>query len=148
MFGIPRVVKSDNGSPFPSYEFKQYAENMGLYHRRITTRWPRANAQAECFNKHLMKSICSAHINQRNWKQEMFKFLRQYHATPHTSTRLTPYALLFNRNPSTKLPMIPIITENTSLDEYVHNRDSEAKYKIKTSANMKKACSKSRHQFR
>jgi len=34
MFGIPRVVKSDNGSPFQSYEFKQYAENMGFYHRR------------------------------------------------------------------------------------------------------------------
>ena len=84
-----------------------------------------------------MKAICSAHINKRNWKQEMFKFLRQYRSAPHTSTGLTPYALLFNRNPWTKLPMIPIKTENTSLDEYVHNSDSEAKYKMKTSADMK-----------
>ena len=42
-----------------------------------------------------------------------------------------------NRNPRTKLPMILIKTENTSLDEYVRNRDSEAKYTMKTSAGMK-----------
>ena len=27
-FGLPRIVKSDNGSPFQSYELKQFAENM------------------------------------------------------------------------------------------------------------------------
>ena len=26
-FGLPRIVKSDNGSPIQSYEFKQFAEN-------------------------------------------------------------------------------------------------------------------------
>ena len=85
-FGVPKIVKSDNRSPFQSYEFMKNAENMGFVHRRITPRWPRANAQAESFNKPLMKTIRSAHVNQLNWKQEMFKFLRQYRSTPHTPT--------------------------------------------------------------
>ena len=34
-FGLPRIVKKDNGSPFQSYEFKQFAENMGFIHRRL-----------------------------------------------------------------------------------------------------------------
>ena len=34
-FELPRIVKSDNGSPFQSYEFKQFAENMGFIHRRL-----------------------------------------------------------------------------------------------------------------
>ena len=126
-FGLPRIVKSDNGSPFQSYEFKQFAENMGFIHRRITPRWPRANSQAESFNKPLMKAIRSAHINQQNWKQEMYKFLRQYRATPHPSTGQTPYRLLFNREPRTKLPQTSENAVDVALDEMVRTRDSEAK---------------------
>lgn len=55
MFGIPKVVKTDNGSPFNSKQFAQYAEYIGFEHRKITPHWPRANAQAEAFNKPLMK---------------------------------------------------------------------------------------------
>ena len=43
------------------------------------------------------------------------------------------------RNTTVKTPVkeISIETENTSLDECVRTRDSEAKYKMKTSADMK-----------
>lgn len=69
-YGIPRVIKTDNGSPFQSFEFRKYMEHMEITHRRITPRWPRANAQAESFNKPMMKSVRSANIYQPNWKQE------------------------------------------------------------------------------
>ena len=51
-----------------------------------------------------MKSIRAAHLERKNWKQEMFKFLRQYRSTPHTSTGVSPYRLLFGRDPITRLP--------------------------------------------
>ncbi|KAK3108827.1 hypothetical protein FSP39_016677 [Pinctada imbricata] len=97
MFGIPKVIKTDNGSPFNSYQFSQYAQNIGFHHRRITPRWPRANAQAESFNKPLMKNIKASEVEHRNWKQSMYQFLRQYRATPHSSTGITPFHLLFGR---------------------------------------------------
>jgi len=35
-FGIPEVVKSDNGPPFQSYDFKHFSEEMNFKHRKIT----------------------------------------------------------------------------------------------------------------
>ena len=101
-FGIPKIVKTDNGSPFQSDHFQMFTENMGIMHRCITPRWPRANAQAESFNRPLMKAVKSAHINKMSWKQEINMFLRQYRFTPHTSTGFSPYKLLFMRDPKTK----------------------------------------------
>ena len=96
-FGYPDVIKSDNGAPFNSDAFASFAKHSGFRHRRVTECWPRGNAQAEGFNKPLMKDIRSAVVEQRNWKQEMYQFLRQYRATPHTCTKFSPHRLLFGR---------------------------------------------------
>ena len=135
-FGIPRVIKSDNGSPFQSHEFKTYAEHMGFIHRRITPRWPRANAQAESFNKPLMKAVRAATINGLNWRQELFKFLRIYRATPHVSTGRSPFELIFGRIPRTRLPAVTKRVESPT-DLQVRERDSHRKYQMKSYADRK-----------
>lgn len=135
-YGIPRVIKTDNGSPFQSFEFRKYMEHMGITHRRITPRWSRANAQAESFNKPLMKSVRSAHI-LLNWKQAMFKFLRQYRCTPHVTTGQTPHKLLFGREPKTMLPMVPARTMDPHINEKIRINDSDAKYRMKCYADAR-----------
>jgi hypothetical protein len=75
-FGIPNVIETDNESPFNSFAFRQYAENIGFKHRRVTTLWPRANSQVESFNKPMMKTIKTADVERKTWKQELYKFLR------------------------------------------------------------------------
>ncbi|VDI20257.1 Hypothetical predicted protein, partial [Mytilus galloprovincialis] len=102
-----KILKTDNGSPFNSYEFREYAASIGFSHRRITPRWPRANAQAESFNKPMMKNIKAAEVERKSWKQSMYRFLRQYRNTPHSSTGVNPFKLLFGRETNTKLPSIP-----------------------------------------
>jgi hypothetical protein len=92
-FGIPNVIKTDNGSPFNSFAFRQYAENIGFKHRRVTPLWPRANPQAESFNKPMMKTIKTVNVEWKSWKQALCKFIRQYRVTPHTSTGYTPFQL-------------------------------------------------------
>ena len=57
MFGIPEVIKSDNGAPFNSDAFASFVKHSGFRHRRVTECWPRGNAQAEGFNKPLMTAI-------------------------------------------------------------------------------------------
>ncbi|XP_038049667.1 uncharacterized protein K02A2.6-like [Patiria miniata] len=44
-FGIPQIIRSDNGPPFNSGDFKKFAAYLGFKHRRITPLWPRANAE-------------------------------------------------------------------------------------------------------
>ena len=60
-FGIPDVVRSDNGPPFSSHEFKQFAIELGFRHRKITPLWPRANAEVERFMRTIKKSHQSSH---------------------------------------------------------------------------------------
>ncbi|XP_033749316.1 uncharacterized protein K02A2.6-like [Pecten maximus] len=137
MFGCPKIIKSDNGSPFNSDAFRKYAEDMGFDHRRITPRWPLANAQAESFNKPLMKIVRAAHLENKNRKQEMFRFLRQYRATPHRTTGYTPHRLMFNREPKTKLPVPQSNVCMSSTDQQVRERDSQEKYKMKYQADIR-----------
>ena len=73
-FGYPDVIKSDNGAPFYSDAFASFAKRSGFCHRRMTECWPRGNAQAEGFNKPLIKAIRSAVVEQGNWKQEFTNF--------------------------------------------------------------------------
>ena len=44
--GIPEVVKSDNGPPFNSDEFYNWARFIGFRHRKITPLWPQTNGES------------------------------------------------------------------------------------------------------
>ena len=144
IFGFPKVLKSDNGSPFNSAQFAQYATHCGFVHRRVTPHWPRANSQAESFNKPLMKSIRAAHLEGKNWKQEMFTFLRQYRCTPHTSTSVSPHRLLFGRDPITRLPQMSEVVDHhrenppaSMVHQHASARDAIAKQKQKSYADKR-----------
>lgn len=134
-FGFPRVIKSDNGSPFNSSAFNNYMQSCGIDHRRITPRWPKANAQAESFNKPMMKVIRAAHATNQSWKQQLNQFLRQYRATPHTATGYAPYSLLFSCEPRTKLPNAR--TNKLANDESIRAKDEHSKFMAKSYADNK-----------
>ena len=50
IFGIPEVIKSDNGAPVNSDAFASFAKHIGFRHRRVTECWRRGSAKAEGFN--------------------------------------------------------------------------------------------------
>ena len=103
--GIPETVYSDNGPPFNSEDFTMFAKHLGFRHRPVTPLWPQANGEgAEHFMSPLMKSIRAAHVEHRSWKQEFNTFLRQYRATPHATTAVSPAEALYNRQIRTTLP--------------------------------------------
>ena len=101
--GIPDVLKSDNGPPFFGEEFKTFVSNNGVKHQKVTPLWPQANGEAESFMKPVTKAIRSAHAEGRDWKKDLYRFLLNYRATPHSSTGVSPAELLFNRKISNKL---------------------------------------------
>ncbi|KAK3108859.1 hypothetical protein FSP39_017415 [Pinctada imbricata] len=55
----------------------------------------------------LNKTIKAATVESLNWKQELFKFLRNYRATPHSTTSISPAEALLGRQLQTKLPELP-----------------------------------------
>ena len=125
--GNPEILKTDNGPPFQSYEFKLFMEQLGIRHRKITPLWPRANAQAENFMKPLNKAITAATVEGKAWSREMYTFLRNYRATPHITTGKAPAELLFGNNIRTCIPEVTCMKD----DSIVRARDSEMKAKQK-----------------
>ena len=94
MFGVPRVLRSDNGPPFSSFAFRDFARHQGFTHRRTTQLWPRANGLCERFMRCQGKVIRNAKVSGHSHEKELLEFLRTYRATPHASTGFTPNELL------------------------------------------------------
>ena len=134
-FGIPVSIKSDNGPPFDSEAFKNYCRFMGIEHKPITPRHPQANGVAENFNRMVNKVVCTAAIERKSWKQELYKFLRNYRATPHLTTGKCPADLLFQKRPyRIRLPeqLVPVLC-----DKDFRQRDAQQKLKAKQYADRK-----------
>jgi hypothetical protein len=132
--GIPDTLRSDNGPPFTSNEIREYMQENGINHKKITPLWPQANSEAERFMKPLMKAIRSANVEGTQWKKHLYRFLLNYRATPHATTGFAPAELLFNRKIQTKLPQPQSITIPSDMNARVVENDAKAKAKMKAHA--------------
>lgn len=135
--GIPTVLRSDNGPPFNGMEFGQFAKYLGFRHRKITPLWPEANGEVERFMATLEKAVRTAIVERKSWRQEMWKFLRQYRATPHSSTKISPAEALFGRQLNTELPNM-FESKNEQVKETVQKNDKIAKDKMKCYADQRR----------
>ena len=133
-FGIPDTLRTDNGPPFNSVLFASFAKDLGFCHRKVTPYWPRANGEVERFMKTIKKSIKAAHVDSRNWKQAMHRFLRNYRATPHCSTGKPPATLLFSNAIKTKLPEL---TDEDMSRSGIASKDASSKKLMKDYADSK-----------
>ena len=93
-FGNPIKVKSDNGPPFQSDEFKKFAETECFKHHRIIPRYPQSNT-SECFMKNVGKTIRITHNLGEDPETALNSYLKSYRATEHPATGKTPASLLF-----------------------------------------------------
>ena len=134
-WGIPKVVKTDNGPPFNSKNFTEYAKISGFRHRKTTPLWPEANGEAERFVRTIKKAISAARIKHRNWQYEMWVFLRNYRATPHTSTKVPPATAMMGREIRTRLPQDTHV-RLTAVDKQVKRSDEKAKEQMKKYADQ------------
>ena len=140
--GQPETLKTDNGPPFQSAEFKKFMMYSGINHRKITPLWPRANGLVENFMKPLNKAIKTAAVQGKSWKQELYKFLRNYRATPHVTTNIPPAVALYGRNIRTLIPEILAPTT----DKGMQLRDRSQKVKQKFYAE-KRLCQRKPHDI-
>ncbi|XP_063962067.1 uncharacterized protein LOC135155772 [Lytechinus pictus] len=116
---------------FNGAEFNQFANYLGFNHRRVTPRWPQANGEVEIFMRTLKKVYRCAIAEHKCWKQEVYRFLRNYRATPHSTTGGPPATLLFGRPLRAHLPDVVSPQIQHDLHSSVRNRDEAKKQHMK-----------------
>ena len=104
LFGIPQLVKTDNGPPFNGAEFKTFADHLGFRHRKVAPAWPEANGEVERFMETLGKLMRTVEAEKKKWKEELETFARSYRSTTHPGTGYAPAELLLGRSVRNRLP--------------------------------------------
>jgi len=121
--GIPVSLSSDNGHPFNNQDFSDFSKYLGFRQERKTPLNPQANAGAEQFIRVLKKL---KKLTGSNFKQEVYRFLRVYRATPHCTTKIAPVDMMYpGRKLRTRLP-IGVIPREHNFEE-LFQRDLEKK---------------------
>ena len=98
MHGIPDVVVTDNGPPFNSRDFAQYAKEYGFEHHTSSPHFPQANGESESAVK-IAKKLLSA--------TDPDIAVMTYRTTPHSATGKSPSVMLNGRQLRTKVPVLP-----------------------------------------
>ena len=96
-YGIPEVLRSDNGPQFNSQEFTQFAEKYNFKHVTSSPHFPASNGQAERAVKTVKKLLKNS--------KDPFLALLAYRATPLPWCGRSPSELLMGRKIRTTLPM-------------------------------------------
>ncbi|XP_041863718.1 uncharacterized protein K02A2.6-like [Melanotaenia boesemani] len=104
VFGLPKVLVSDNGACFTSSEFETFLKQNGIQHVKSAPFHPSSNGLAEravqSF-KEGMKKLKDGTIQTR-----VSRFLFSYRITPHATTGLAPAELMMSRRLRSVLDLV------------------------------------------
>jgi hypothetical protein len=97
-YGVPRVIKSDNGGSFKNAIMEELARILNVELRRGQPWHPESQATCERLNGTIMLKLSM--YTEKEPKQ-WFKWLQyvvfSYNTMPHSTTMISPYKLVFNR---------------------------------------------------
>ena len=122
--GILFELTSDNGPPVNGDEFARYLKLLGVKFTPSTPKWPQGNAEVKCFMQPLAKALMAAIVEGQKWQQELCRFLLQYRTTPHSTTKVPPSELLFNR---TVRGTLPTLKPRTIVNQHKEAKANEQK---------------------
>ena len=125
LHGMPRTIVSDRDTKFLSYFWKTLWSKLGTRLLFSTTCHPQTDGQTEVVNRTLstlLRAIIKKNI--KTWEDCLPHVEFAYNRAIHSSTRFSPFEIVYGFNPLTPLDLSPI-----PMSEYV-NLDGEQKAKL------------------
>lgn len=136
-FGIPNILRADNGPQFTSEGFHSFCEEQGIHLDNTIPYWPQMNGEVERQNRSILKRLRISQELGQDWRNDLRRYMLTYHSAVHPTTGKTPSELMFGRRVRTKLPNVFSATSN---DEEVRDHDRIQKEKGRVYAdNRRKA---------
>ncbi|XP_062380954.1 uncharacterized protein LOC134069109 [Sardina pilchardus] len=103
-YGCPERLLSDQGPAFEATLLRELCRAYGCKKIRTTPYRPQGNGACERWNQTLLGLLNTlTPAEQQRWTEHLPDLLQAYNSTPHSSTGLAPFFVLFGRHP--RLPV-------------------------------------------
>jgi len=91
-------VHTDQGTCFEGEVFKEFCRRLHIHKSRTTAFHPQCNGAVERLNRTLMEMLKRKAGHAPNtWDHHLSTIVAAYNRTPHSSTSLTPYKLMYGQ---------------------------------------------------
>ncbi len=130
--GLPEQIVSDNGPQFVSSEFAEFMKQNGVKHVRSALYHPSTNGLAERFVQSMKQSLKATSKSGRTLSHRLCDFLLTYRTSPHSTTGVSPSALLMKRELRVRFDLLKPgpdsrVMENQTLQKKGHDQHSTSR---------------------
>lgn len=100
VLGIPEVLHSDQGQNFESTILKETLQAFGIAKSRTTAYHPQGDGMVERLNRSLLQ-LLRLYVDKQpaDWERYLPLVLYAYRTAVHSSTGVSPFQLMFGRQP-------------------------------------------------
>nr|GEU71565.1 transposon Ty3-G Gag-Pol polyprotein [Tanacetum cinerariifolium] len=125
LHGIPATVVSDRDKVFIS-SFWQALFKLQCSHLCMSSSYhPQTDGQTEVINRIMEQYLrCFAGDQPKKWLDWLPWAEYSYNTSVHSSTKLSPFQVVYGRPPPRLVPYVPGTTKVQAIDEYLGDRDT------------------------
>ena len=102
--GHPQFLHSDQGRNFESNLIKEICKAWGTAKSRTTAYHPSGNGEVERANRSIIQMLRAFVESRNNWEEYLPLILYAYRTSVNSSTGLSPYFLMYGREPNELSP--------------------------------------------
>ncbi|XP_065079207.1 uncharacterized protein K02A2.6-like [Ochlerotatus camptorhynchus] len=88
--GYPKCIKTDNGPPFSSEDYKTFCRKRGIHTVYSTPLFPQQNGLVESCMKVVNKAMVAASSDNTNFTEELRQAVNAHNAASHSVTKVPP----------------------------------------------------------